>query len=230
MSLPDWMYNALKVVQGGTFSFSGQVLSGFQACFKSGICLDATLSGIAGYFSGLTNDGILSGTRATFQSGVDTQAFSGNIADFSGIVVDIISGFRSTFSSGVVTPAISGLLSIQMSGAISGRVATSDTSGNATWQAVTAAATINIKQTEINWGDGNFQTEKTFTITDADVSATSQILASIANEAVSGKDADENEVDSFVLIAKPAAGTFDLFIKSLEGSVYGGYLVNYLVG
>lgn len=123
----------------GTIGVSGSI-SGAFACFVSGICADATISGIRGFFSGLTNDGILSGTRATFQSGVDTQTFSGNIADFSGIVVDITSGLRATFSSGVITVAISGLLSIQMSGAVSGRVATSDTSGNLSWQPVPAGS------------------------------------------------------------------------------------------
>ena len=210
--IPDYMRVALSrgliPIQPSAFSMpSGTTLSGYQIVIISGLQV--------GQLS--ISSGTISGAFACFVSGICVDA--------------IVSGYRANYSSGIITPSISGLLSVQMSGAISGRVATSDNSGNLSWQASTGGGgTINIKQTEVNWGDANFQTEKTFTITDADVSTTSQILASIANEAVSGKDADENEVDSFVLIAKPAAGTFDLFIKSLEGSVYGGYLVNYLVG
>ena len=89
---------------------------------------------------------------------------------------------------------------------------------------------VNIKQIEIDFGSGNFVSEAVFTVVDADVGATSQILASVAREAPTNKDQDEVEMDSFYIACTPAAGQFEIFMKSLEGSVYGAFKVNYLVG
>lgn len=77
---------------------------------------------------------ILSGVRATFNSGVEAPSISGNLARFSGITSEIVSGLRGFFGSGLVTVALSGLLGFQMSGALSGRVVTSDNTGVGTWQ------------------------------------------------------------------------------------------------
>jgi hypothetical protein len=87
----------------------------------------------------------------------------------------------------------------------------------------------NVKQTEVDFGDDKV-TEKSFTITDADVSPTSQIVGTVAYEAPTGKDVDEVEMDSFELKFRPGSGSFVLFMKALEGSVYGKFKINYLVG
>lgn len=91
-------------------------------------------------------------------------------------------------------------------------------------------AAVNIKQTEIDWGDDAYQTEKAFTITDADVTVNSQLLALLSREAPTLKDQDETEMDSFDILCTPLAGQFEIFMKALEGSVYGKYKVNYLIG
>ena len=77
---------------------------------------------------------ILSGIRATFNSGVEVPSISGNLARFSGITSEVMSGNRGAFNSGIIASAISGLLGFQMSGAISGRIITSDLNGVGTWQ------------------------------------------------------------------------------------------------
>jgi len=87
----------------------------------------------------------------------------------------------------------------------------------------------NVKQTEVDFGDDKV-TEKSFTITDADVSAGSQIIGNVAYEAPTDKDLDEVEMDQFELKFQPGSGAFTLLMKALEGSVYGKFKVNYLVG
>jgi hypothetical protein len=92
-----------------------------------------------------------------------------------------------------------------------------------------ASGTANIKQTEIDFGADPIH-EKSFTVTDADVSGTSQLIAFQASEAATSKDADENEMDALALRVKPGSGEFTLFASGLEGRVYGAFKINYLVG
>ena len=87
-----------------------------------------------------------------------------------------------------------------------------------------------IKQTEIDFGDDNYQTEKSFTVTDADVAATDQLVGWVAYEAPTGKDLDEVEMDVLDLKFVSGAGSFTVFTKSLEGSVYGPFKCNYIIG
>jgi hypothetical protein len=87
---------------------------------------------------------------------------------------------------------------------------------------------LNIKQVEVDFGDG-IQDEAVFTVVDAGVVVTSQILAQLAREAPTNKDQDETEMDSFNVICTPANGQFEMFMKSLEGSVYGKFKVKYLI-
>jgi len=98
-----------------------------------------------------------------------------------------------------------------------------------TWQSPGASST-NIKQTEVDFGvtpvaDG------TFTVVDADVSGTSQLLAQVAYEAPTGKDVDEIEMDDLQIRCQPGTGQFVMFIKVADGSYLADkFKVNYLVG
>ena len=89
---------------------------------------------------------------------------------------------------------------------------------------------VNIKQTEVDFGvipvaDG------TFTITDASVLVTSQLLAQVSYEAPTGKDVDEIEMDDLQIRCQPAAGSFNMYIKSADGSYLADkFKINYLVG
>lgn len=124
----------------------GQVYDFYLSGATSGYVLTSTTSGKGAWrasppastpdpldASGALID-VLSGVIATFNSGISTVSISGNIIDVSGATIDIVSGFLGHFPSGVITPYLSGVLGFVMSGATSGRVLTSDTSGIGTWQ------------------------------------------------------------------------------------------------
>src|ERR1700741_1143891 len=85
------------------------------------------------------------------------------------------------------------------------------------------------KQTEIDFGALPVS-EASFTITDADVTATSKITGNIAYEAPTGKDLDEVEMDALDLKFAPGNGQFTLYVKGLEGYVADKFKVNYQVG
>ena len=73
--------------------------------------------------------------------------------------------------------------------------------------------------------------QKEFTITDASVLTTSNITASIAYEAPTGKDLDEIEMDSFNVICGQATnGTFKIIVKSIDGSYLADkFKINYSI-
>lgn len=93
-----------------------------------------------------------------------------------------------------------------------------------------SGGSVNIKETEIDFGTALAQTEKVFTITDADVSASSQLIASLSYQAPTSKDQDEVEMDDFSIRCMPGTGQFDMFVNSLNGAVHDKFKVNYLVG
>jgi len=92
--------------------------------------------------------------------------------------------------------------------------------------AITGGGTF--KETEIDFTTA--LTESSFTITDAGVVAGSKIVISISGNTPTGRNADEIQMESFYYYAVPAAGTFSLFIRSLQGPVYGKYKVFYTYG
>ena len=87
-----------------------------------------------------------------------------------------------------------------------------------------------IKQIEVDFGTTPIP-NKIFTITDAGVSATSQLLAQTAYEAPTGKDLDEIEMDNLQIRCKPAAGSFDMYIEAADSSYLADtFKINYLIG
>lgn len=91
------------------------------------------------------------------------------------------------------------------------------------------ASSTNIKQTEVDFGSTPIP-EQSFTITDAAVSLSNQLIAMIAYEAPTGKDLDELEMDAIDIKVAPGTGEFTLFIKGLEGYLHDKFKVNYLIG
>jgi hypothetical protein len=69
--------------------------------------------------------------------------------------------------------------------------------------------------------------EKQITVTDAGVSGTSKIIAVQSGKAATGRDADENEMDSLLLNCTPATGQFVLNCRAIPGPVSGLYKINY---
>jgi hypothetical protein len=91
------------------------------------------------------------------------------------------------------------------------------------------AGSVNIKQTELDFGATPVY-EAEFTITDADVGLTSQIIMQVAYEAPTGRDLDEVEMEPFSCRCKAGSGNFTAHVIALEGPVDGPYKFNHLVG
>ena len=84
--------------------------------------------------------------------------------------------------------------------------------------------------TEIDFGSTPL-TEKSFTITDAHVTASSVIIARITRATSTGKSyIDESEMDVLDVIVTPAAGSFTAFVRSLQGQVRGTFKMTYTIG
>lgn len=89
---------------------------------------------------------------------------------------------------------------------------------------------LNFKQVEIDFG-AVAVSEKVFTITDPLSVAGVRGQAWQSFDAATGKQADENEMDSIRLIAgQCAAGSFQLYANVVQGFfVQGVYKINYLL-
>lgn len=93
------------------------------------------------------------------------------------------------------------------------------------------ASSTNITQVEIDFGSTGVA-DNIFTIADAGVTASSQIIASVAYDAPTGKDLDEITMDTlYIACGNCGSGQFDMYISTIDGSyVAGTFKINYLVG
>lgn len=92
------------------------------------------------------------------------------------------------------------------------------------------ATASKIKQTEVNFGDTLFVNQNVFSILDSDVKSGSNIVASVAYVAPTGKDLDEIDMDSITCSAGSIAdGSFNLLVTGSEGSLYGNFKINYTI-
>ncbi len=101
--------------------------------------------------------------------------------------------------------------------------------GQTTLHSHTGGGTLDIKQTEIDFGTIPVS-EKSFTITDASVVVTSRIIGNVVYETPTGKELDELEMDSLDLKFAPGSGQFTLYARGLDGYIADKFKVNYLVG
>lgn len=85
---------------------------------------------------------------------------------------------------------------------------------------------LTISETEIDFGTIPVY-EKVFTVTDASISSTSEIIAVQSGRAATDKEADENSMDFLVCNATPGTGEFTLNVKALPGPVSGKFKINY---
>jgi hypothetical protein len=92
-----------------------------------------------------------------------------------------------------------------------------------------STGTVNVKQTEVDFGTTPLA-ETEFTVTDSEVTASSQIIGTIAYEAPTGKDLDELEMDAIDLRFAPGAGSFIVRVKGLDGYLHDKFKINYLIG
>lgn len=96
-------------------------------------------------------------------------------------------------------------------------------------QQQSSSSSVNVKQTEVDFGTTPLA-EAEFTVSDADVSASSQIIGGIAYEAPTGKDLDELEMDAIDVKFQPGSGEFIVRLTGLNGYLADKFKVNYLVG
>lgn len=89
-----------------------------------------------------------------------------------------------------------------------------------------ANGALTVTETEIDFGPTPTR-EKTFTVTDAGVSAASKIIVTQSGKAATGREADENEMDGLILAANPASGQFTLYARAVPGPVSGKFKLNY---
>ena len=86
-----------------------------------------------------------------------------------------------------------------------------------------------LKTVEIDFGLSAVR-DKTFTITDADVTPDSLIMANHSAKASTGKSQDENEMDSLILKAVSGTGQFTLYATANPTLVAGTFNITCLVG
>ena len=99
--------------------------------------------------------------------------------------------------------------------------------GTGAYSAPTASP--NIKQTEQDFG-ATAVSEATFTVVDADVSGSSQIIAQLAYVAPTDKAIEEVYMEQPMKIAcAPGTGQFDMLVQT-EGDVSDKFVFVYLVG
>ena len=83
-----------------------------------------------------------------------------------------------------------------------------------------------IKEVEIDVGD-ICVTEATVNVIDGLVQTTSKILGGVAYKTPTGKDLDELDMDVLDILFKPLAGSIDVKIRSMTGSVAGRFVLWY---
>ena len=88
----------------------------------------------------------------------------------------------------------------------------------------------NVTQVEVDFGSTPLS-QKIFTISDSSATTTSYITASVAYDAPTGKDLDELEMDSIVVICGNCTnGTFDMVINTSDGSYLADkFKINYII-
>jgi hypothetical protein len=85
----------------------------------------------------------------------------------------------------------------------------------------------NASTTEIDFGTTPI-IEKSFTITDANITSLSNVIVQIAYVVPTGKELDELEFDTFDFRCVSSSGSFILYARSLEGYVADKFKINYI--
>tara|TARA_R110000803_G_scaffold33627_5_gene73534 strand:- start:3452 stop:3826 length:375 start_codon:yes stop_codon:yes gene_type:complete len=94
------------------------------------------------------------------------------------------------------------------------------------YETSSGSAGVDDKETEIDVG-ATPVSEASIAVTDADVTAASRMIGGVAYKKPTGKDLDELGMDSFDLKFEPGAGTFNVRIKGLEGSISDKFIIWY---
>lgn len=84
------------------------------------------------------------------------------------------------------------------------------------------------KETEVDFGNGLYQVMKVFTVLDSDVTPDSKIIPQKSIKRTSnGREPDEIYVETLDISAQAQSGYFNLYVRSLVGSISGQFIINY---
>ena len=156
-----------------------------------------------------------------------TQAAAGSHAHIGmGTVTNVYAGAGLT-GGPITTSGSLALPTLGVSGSYTNASLTLDSYGRVTF-ASSGVGVVAAKQTEIDFGATPIDV-KDFTITDADVVATSNIMVQVAYIAPTGKELDELDFDVFDFRAVAGTGNFTLHARSLEGLVADKFKVIYFL-
>lgn len=108
-------------------------------------------------------------------------------------------------------------------------------SGSTGTLTISGGGTVSATQVEIDFdtcGDGSATSKYTCSVavTDANVSATSKIIASQDGVAATSRQADENELTPLDCNTRSATGSFTLICTSRDGPTHGKFKINYVIG
>ena len=137
---------------------------------------------------------------------------------------------RKTLYTGAVAPSPT-LPCMLWFDAVNDKLYERNSNNNAWLQIYPVVTTGLVTQTEVDFGNLNYVTDQAFVITDVNVTTASHITAQLAYEAPTDKDLDEVEMDNIVIeCGQYATGSFTMYIRGLEGSLYGKFKINYMIG
>jgi hypothetical protein len=126
----------------------------------------------------------------------------------------------------VSTPAALGELGMTAGGALQVH---DGTSAKTVYVGTPTGGSTTLKSVEVNFGTHNTRYGR-FTVTDAAVTTSSHIMATLAGEAATGHSADEAEMDPMLVSAIAGTGQLTLVARSLDGPVRGAYRFVYVIG
>lgn len=108
-------------------------------------------------------------------------------------------------------------------------VACSKSGATGTINVTGGAGTFTLTEIEIDFGSsGEFV--YTATVVDAAVSAISKIIFLQSGIAATGRQADENEMDSITCNATPGSGSFVIYCQCQRSPTHGKFKINYSIG
>lgn len=101
--------------------------------------------------------------------------------------------------------------------------------GDGTWATPPGGGAATISQAVLDFGSSN-KSDEVFNIIDANINASSKIMAFITWISSLGRDPDEIMADPISISIEPLSGSMNVYAAAIEGVVSGKYAINYMIG